>query len=111
MNKKMHIPLYMVSKNLSICLLQTLIPIISGLAQQKGLNFFRTSMPKRKVSNFLSKNRLVGLGPRAMIATFKVFCAPGYELVSLALYKFSYLTPVFLILNAVTQVIAWLRRT
>ena len=35
--RKKNIPPYMVSKNLSVCLWATLIPIISKLAKQNGL--------------------------------------------------------------------------
>ena len=52
--KNSHTP-YMVSKNLSVCLLQTLTPIISGLAKQNGLNFFYNIFGKM---NFLKNFKL-----------------------------------------------------
>ena len=55
--RKNHIPPYMVSKNLSVCLsirlLQTLTPIISGIANQNELNFFRMSMAESDFSKNL----------------------------------------------------------
>ena len=38
--RKIHIPPYMVTNNLSVCLLPNLTPIISKLAKQNGLKFF-----------------------------------------------------------------------
>ena len=42
--RKIHIHPYMVSRNLSDCLLPNSSPIISGLAEKNGLNFFLTSI-------------------------------------------------------------------
>ena len=38
--EKIYIHLCIASKNLSVCLLPNLTPIISGLAKQNGLKFF-----------------------------------------------------------------------
>ena len=48
--EKIHIHLYMVSKNLSVSLWSTLNPNISGLAKQNGLKKIRTSLAKTHVS-------------------------------------------------------------
>ena len=50
LKENIHIPPYMVSKNLSVCMSvrlgQTLTPIISGLAKQNRLKKFKTSLAK-----------------------------------------------------------------
>ena len=47
MKEKIHIPLYMVSKNLSVSLLPDLTPVISGLAKQNGLKLFKDIYGKK----------------------------------------------------------------
>ena len=65
-NPHAHAPVYGVKEfvRLSVCLLQTLTPIISGLAEQNGLKFFIDIFGKMNVLNkfYLSEKWPAGPG-------------------------------------------------
>ena len=56
--RKIHIPPYMVTNNLSVCLLPNLTPIISKLAKENGLKFFLDIYGKKVC---LKKNSIKGV--------------------------------------------------
>ena len=68
-NPHAHAPVYGVKEfvRLSVCLLQTLTPIISGLAEQNGLKFFIDIFGKMNVLKkfYLSEKWPAEPGPRA----------------------------------------------